>query len=84
MTYYPKPIRQICVGAHGVGFIIEYRVTRDQVEDVFNSDGVLIEWRGNPVRPQGRGWGMVHSHSDNSTLWRRFVPWVGSLWRAAP
>jgi hypothetical protein len=76
------PISQMCI-SDGVGFIIEYRVTRDQIEDVENSDGVLIEWRCNPSRPKGRGWYVVRSHSDNSTLWRRFVPWVGSLSRYA-
>jgi hypothetical protein len=78
-----QPLMQICIPSDGVGFIIEYRVTRDQTEDIENSDGVLIEWRNRPVQPAGHGWFIVRSHSDNSTLWRRIVPWVGRLSRYA-
>lgn len=78
------PIRQGCIPSDGVGFIIEYCVTRDETENVENSDGVLIEWRNNPVRPDGRGWYVVRPHSDNSTIWRRILPQIGRLSRYAP
>lgn len=79
----PTPLSRLCVPSDGVGFIIECRVTRDAMEESYNSDGVLIEWRCNPVRPHGPGWSVARPHSDNSTLWRRFVPWVGNLSRYA-
>ena len=69
------PIRQICVGDAGVGFIIEYRRTAD----VFRHNVRCGVWGTVPVEPAGSGWGIVRHCGDDTTLWRRFVPWVGKL-----
>jgi hypothetical protein len=75
------PLRKICVGAEGVGFIIEYRRTADTFRRLPCGKGA-----NSPVRPNGKGWAIARRYKGTeTTLWRRFTPWVGSLskWRRA-
>jgi hypothetical protein len=75
------PLRQVCIPSEGVGFIIEYRRTADTFHRLPCGIG-----GHSPVRPNGEGWTIARrDYGRVTTLWRRFVPWVGSLskWRRA-
>jgi hypothetical protein len=66
-------------GEPGVGFVLEYEVTRDQYVTVYDRDGAEIGWEYHPQPPShGRGWQRVPGYDrDNKTQWRRFRPAIG-------
>jgi hypothetical protein len=67
-------------GEPGVGFVIEYQVTRDRVVQDDDDAGNLIGWTRHGVPPRGRGWQRVPGYkSDHKTKWRRFRPAINGV-----